>query len=79
MAYLNSLNHRPCSLSSSGPAEYRRSSRAMTESSLFFTAGDFYPSVSVRRDNIAEPQHLLQFQSGIEGRLDNETNRQHNV
>jgi hypothetical protein len=42
----------------------------MTESSLFFAAGDFCSSVSEHHDKFAEPHHLVKLQKSIEGRLD---------
>jgi len=51
----------------------------MTESSLFFTAGDFCSSISEYRDNLAGRHHLLKFKESIEGRLDDETDHQHNL
>ena len=38
----------------------------MTESSLFFTAGEVCSSVSEHRDKTAELNHLVKLQAGIE-------------
>jgi hypothetical protein len=50
----------------------------MTESSFFFTAGEFCSSVSEHRDHLTEPPHLLQFQVYIEERLNDWTDHQYN-
>ena len=79
-SHLNSLARRSCSASSqsassSSSSEHRRSNRAITESSLSFTTGDFCSSVSERCDKPAEPHHLVKFQEGVERRLDRRTVR----
>src|SRR6266478_8268735 len=76
--YSNSFAHRVCSLSSQSASplsssEHSPSSRAMMESSLFFTDGDFYSSVSQYHGELAVLCYLVEFQERIERRLDKES------
>ena len=70
-----SFARRSCSLSSqsassSSSCEQSRSSRAITESSLSFTTGDFCSSVSEQRNKPAEHRYLMKFQEHVERRLE---------
>jgi len=69
---LRVLGESQCySESESIPAiSHNRSSRSITESSLFFTTGDFCSRLSEQYDELAEPHHLVKFQEGIERRLE---------
>ena len=58
-------------------SEHNQSSRAMTESSLFFTAGDSCSIVSENCGELGELRHLVSFEEGIERRLNGRTDRQY--
>jgi len=63
----NSPARRSCSLSfhtvlSLPSSEHNLFNRAMTESSLVFTAGDFYSNISPSRDDLIESHDLVKFQ-----------------
>src|SRR6266478_6290106 len=73
--YSNSFAHCACSLSSQSASplsssEHSPSSRAMMESSLFFTDGEFCPSVSQYRGKFAVLRYLVELQKHIKRRLD---------
>ena len=79
--YSNNFPHRECSfsshgLSSSSSSEHNRSNRAITESSLSFTTGDFCSSVSEHRNEIIELGYFVKSEEGIEGRLGERTDHQ---
>ena len=72
--YSNSFADRACSLSSQGASslssEHSPSSRLIIESSLFFTNGEFCPTVSRYRGELAVLHYLVKLQEHIERRLD---------
>ena len=76
----NSFARHSCSSSSQGASpsssEHSRFNRAITESSLFFTPGDFCSSVSECRCELVEFYYLMKFQKGVEGSLDERTDCQ---
>ena len=72
--YSNSFAHRLCSLSPQSrlllsSSEHSLSSRAIIESSLFFTDGDLCSNVSQYHDEPIASCYLVEFQECIERRL----------